>query len=143
MSKGDIVEARYRGGSKYYKGKIKRDNGDGTYDIDYDDGEQEKGVAQRLIQKISGGGGLKRSPRSPRGRGGDDSDDGQDFKRGDKVEAKYRGGSKACTWGAGGAHRLPRRKLTLSLSQTLARSPAATATARTTSTTTTGRKRRT
>ncbi|GMI02110.1 hypothetical protein TrST_g14237, partial [Triparma strigata] len=95
FSRGDKVEARYRGGSKYYPGKISRDNRDGTYDIDYDDGEKERGVAKRLINKISGGGGLKHSPRgtSPRG-GANDSEDETSFSREDKVEARYRGGSK-------------------------------------------------
>lgn len=42
LSRGTAVEARYRGGSRYYPGKISRDNRNGTYDIDYDDGEKEK-----------------------------------------------------------------------------------------------------
>ena len=29
------MEARYRGRSKYYSGRIGRDRGDGTYDVDY------------------------------------------------------------------------------------------------------------
>ena len=41
-SRGDAIEARYRGKTKYYPGKIARDNRDGTYDVDYDDGEKEK-----------------------------------------------------------------------------------------------------
>jgi hypothetical protein len=31
------VEARYRGKDKYYKGVLKRENRDGTWDVDYDD----------------------------------------------------------------------------------------------------------
>ena len=42
MREGDLVEARYRGREKYYKGKISRDRGDGTYDIAYDDGERAR-----------------------------------------------------------------------------------------------------
>ena len=38
------VEARYRGRSRYFPGRIARENRDGTYDIDYDDGEKEQGV---------------------------------------------------------------------------------------------------
>ena len=34
LSEGDAIEARYRGRSKYYKGRIRRDRGDGTYDVD-------------------------------------------------------------------------------------------------------------
>ena len=34
LGEGDAIEARYRGRSKYYKGRIRRDRGDGTYDVD-------------------------------------------------------------------------------------------------------------
>ena len=34
---GMKIEARFRGKLRYYSGIIKRDNRDGTYDIDYDD----------------------------------------------------------------------------------------------------------
>ena len=37
------VEARFRGKTRYYPGKISRDNRDGTYDISYDDGDRETG----------------------------------------------------------------------------------------------------
>ncbi|KAK7238987.1 cytidine deaminase [Aureococcus anophagefferens] len=75
IREGDKVEARYRGREKYYPGKITRDRGDGTFDIDYDDGERETRVEERLIRKKDGGGG-----------GGGDS-----FREGEKVEARYRG----------------------------------------------------
>ena len=70
LREGDLVEARYRGREKYYKGKISRDRGDGTYDIAYDDGEREIRVAKRLIRKIGGG--------------------SDSLREGDKVEADYR-----------------------------------------------------
>ncbi len=54
---GDKIEARYRGGSKYYPGKISYDNRNGTYDIDYDDGEKERRVEASLIRKGGGGSG--------------------------------------------------------------------------------------
>ena len=38
----------YRGKSKWYKGKIMRVNVDGTYDIEYDDGDVE-----RRVRKVS------------------------------------------------------------------------------------------
>ena len=47
---GAKVEARHRGGKKYYGGVIARDHGDGTYDIDYDDGEKEAHVAEALVE---------------------------------------------------------------------------------------------
>jgi hypothetical protein len=34
---GMKVEARYRGKAKYYPGVIKRENRDGTFDVDYND----------------------------------------------------------------------------------------------------------
>ena len=46
------VEARYRGKSRYYPGVIGRAKGDGTYDIDYDDGERETGVRAELIKPV-------------------------------------------------------------------------------------------
>ena len=44
LREGDWVEARYRGKSRYFPGKISRDRGDGSYDIVYDDGEKDEGV---------------------------------------------------------------------------------------------------
>ncbi len=37
LREGTKVEARYRGKSKYYPGVIRRENRDGTFDVDYDD----------------------------------------------------------------------------------------------------------
>ena len=45
----DAVEAKYRGRT-YYRGKISRDCGQGKYDITYDDGDQEEGVAEEFIR---------------------------------------------------------------------------------------------
>ena len=47
---GTAVEADYKGKGKYYAGKISRVRLNGTYDIDYDDGEKELGVAKSLIK---------------------------------------------------------------------------------------------
>ena len=76
LREGAKVEARYRGRSKYYKGKISRDRGDGTFDIDYDDGEKETRVLEEYIKALGGGG--SRSPRPSRGR----------LREGAKVEAR-------------------------------------------------------
>ena len=51
-SVGESIEARYRGRSKYYPGKIGRVHSDGTFDIDYDDGEKERGVQRHLIRSM-------------------------------------------------------------------------------------------
>ena len=52
LCEGDAVEVRYRGREKYYPGKIRRDCGEGKYDIAYDDGERETRVEARLIRKL-------------------------------------------------------------------------------------------
>ncbi|KAJ1451183.1 hypothetical protein M885DRAFT_570320 [Pelagophyceae sp. CCMP2097] len=80
LSLGDKVEARYRGREKFYPGKISRDRGDGTFDIDYDDGEKETRVDEKLIRSKDGG------SSSSGGKGG--------LKEGEKVEARYRGKEK-------------------------------------------------
>ena len=49
MKVGDRVEARYRGRARAYPGRIARENGDGTYDVEYDNGDKEQGVAADLI----------------------------------------------------------------------------------------------
>ena len=81
LREGDAVEARYRGREKYYKGTITRDRGDGTFDIDYDDGEKETRVAERLIRK-------KETRPSSRSRSRDAGS--SRLSKGDKVKANYR-----------------------------------------------------
>ena len=48
---GDRIECRHEGGDVYYPGVIKRARKDGTYDIDYDDGDKEKSVEASLIKR--------------------------------------------------------------------------------------------
>ena len=81
LREGDKIEADYRGRGKFYPGKISRDRGDDTYDIDYDDGERETRVSKRLIRKKD-----RSRSRSPRGGGR--------LREGDKIEARYRGREK-------------------------------------------------
>lgn len=52
---GDEVEARFGGKSIWYKGRIKRANRDGTYDVSYDDGDKETGVKASLIRDQNAG----------------------------------------------------------------------------------------
>jgi len=47
---GSKVEANYRGKGKYYPARVNRDRGDGTFDIDYDDGEREMRVPEDMIR---------------------------------------------------------------------------------------------
>ena len=94
ISKGDRVEAKLKGWTKYYKGKITRENRDGTYDILFDDGERKSKVDAKLIKSL----GTKNEKyqekeRSDRDRDSDsdDSDDDKDdtsISKGDRVEAK-------------------------------------------------------
>ena len=46
LREGDKVEARYRGRSRYFPGRIARDNRDGTFDVDYDDGRRSAACAR-------------------------------------------------------------------------------------------------
>merc|ERR1719498_1166095 len=84
LREGDQVEARYRGKSRYYPGKISRDRGDGTYDIDYDDCERESRVSEELIRSLESGGGGRDSSPSRRTR----------LEEGMQVRANYRGKGK-------------------------------------------------
>ena len=48
--RGDRVEAKVKGWTKYYGGEITRVNDDGTYDIKFDDGERKKNVKDSNIK---------------------------------------------------------------------------------------------
>eukprot|EP00903_Cladosiphon_okamuranus_P006300 g6178.t1 len=82
IEEGMKVEARYKGRSRYYPGRIARVHRDGTCDIDYDDGEKERGVATDLIRAQEPG-----ERRADAGAGAR----GSRLQRGDRVEARYRG----------------------------------------------------
>ena len=92
--RGDRVEAKVKGWTKYYGGEITRVNDDGTYDIKFDDGERKRGVKDSEI-------------KGNKGDDKDDSDDDDDRRssrgssrktkkrrRGDRVEAKVKGWTK-------------------------------------------------
>ena len=53
LSVGSKVEARYKGWSTYYSGVISGLQSDGTYNIDYDDGDKETNVAPELIRVVT------------------------------------------------------------------------------------------
>ena len=63
LRSGDSCEARYRGRDKWYPGVIKRKHSDGTFDIDYDDGESERNVKGGHVRE-KGRRGRSRSPNS-------------------------------------------------------------------------------
>jgi Ca2+-binding EF-hand superfamily protein/WD40 repeat protein/serine/threonine protein kinase len=101
LREGMKVEARYRGKSRYYTGVIKRANRDGTYDIDYDDGEKEMFVAEELVRS------LETSQSCGLAFGGDCiSDLDINCNIGDRVEALFRG--KGSKWFPGRVSRVNR-----------------------------------
>jgi hypothetical protein len=51
---GEKVEAMYKGKSKYCAGRIVRVRDDGSYDINYDDGEKELMVKADMIRSLKG-----------------------------------------------------------------------------------------
>jgi hypothetical protein len=50
VSEGAAVEVDFKGKGKFYPGRVKKDRGDGTFDIDYNDGEQELRVPEERIR---------------------------------------------------------------------------------------------
>jgi Ca2+-binding EF-hand superfamily protein len=86
---GDKVEAKFGGGDDYFPGVISRKNRDGSYAIDYDDGDNESRVAAKLIRKK--GGGRSASPKKRDPFDSETEGEGPMFSRGDKVEARHRG----------------------------------------------------
>merc|ERR1712065_41026 len=68
IRRGDRVEAKVKGWTKYYSGEVTRVNDDGTYDIKFDDGERKRGVKKSKIK----------------GNKGDDKDDDDDTDRDDR-----------------------------------------------------------
>ena len=87
LLEGAKVEAKYKGKDKLYKGRISRVRLNGTYDVEYEDGEKEIGVARSLIFPIGSSGGDRGTSRES-GR----------IEEGSKVEGNYRGKGK---WYAG------------------------------------------
>jgi len=53
LEEGTIVEAKFQGGSgDWFKGKIKKVNADGTFDIRYEDGDNEFSVDPEHVRLI-------------------------------------------------------------------------------------------
>ena len=72
LEEGTKVEANYKGRGRYFAAKVRQGHGDGTYDIEYDDGETEENVKEEYIR-------LRNVSRKAR------------FEEGTKVEANYKG----------------------------------------------------
>lgn len=108
FSRGDKVEARFGGRSRWYKATVERENRDGTFHLLYVDGDEERAVDRNLIRRVGGatassspagerGASRSRSPTSRRGEGGAsefNSDMGKKHRVGDDVEARYKRGRK-------------------------------------------------
>lgn len=56
FAKGERVEARFQGKGAFYPGKITRVLSDGTFDVIYDDGDEETRVKSHLIRAVKGAG---------------------------------------------------------------------------------------
>ena len=59
---GDAVEARFGGKKKWYAGKILKVLDGARYEVEYDDGDVEKGVDEEMIRALA-------APRRRRPRG--------------------------------------------------------------------------
>ena len=99
LSRGDRVQARFRGRAKWYNGKVLRVSRDGQHaDIEYDDGDTEDQVPRHFIRVVDDDVPKSRlSPNRRRSRQLDSLDSGSRakkyFSKGDKIEARYRGRS--------------------------------------------------
>ena len=85
---GDLIEARYRGGAKWFSGKVLRKRPDGSFDIRYDDGDSESGVRSEYVRLKDGGGGGGGGMSSPDRRLGSSVGGGERIREGDVVEAR-------------------------------------------------------
>lgn len=56
FAKGERVEARFQGKEAFYPGKIARVLSDGTFDVIYDDGDEETRVKSHLIRAVKAAG---------------------------------------------------------------------------------------
>ncbi|ETP53031.1 hypothetical protein F442_02032 [Phytophthora nicotianae P10297] len=79
---GDVVKAKYKKGAKYFTGRISRIRSDGTYDIEYDDGDSESHVDSSLIVSIE----PETATKTPSKK--------KSFEVGDMIKARYKKGTK-------------------------------------------------
>merc|ERR1719230_809883 len=75
LSEGEAVLARHGGLKKWYPAKVGQLNGDGTYDLVYDDGDKENGVRRYRIR-----------------RKGDEAPEA--YEEGEEVDVRHGGGKK-------------------------------------------------
>lgn len=94
---GDKVSARYKTGQKWFPGKIAKVRTDGTFDILYDDGDEETRVTSDRLEAIESVKSTKSHVKSSKFKDDDDifgsSDSSLKAKKlsvGDKVKANYK-----------------------------------------------------
>merc|ERR1711988_914465 len=51
LSEGDAVEARHGGQAQWFPGKVGAAHANGTYDVRYDDGDEEKKVPRHRVRR--------------------------------------------------------------------------------------------
>ena len=82
---GQQVLSRYKGKKKFYSGTVMGKNGDGSYDIRYDDGDEEKGVAAEFVKAAEVIASDEAAPAPA------PAAEGPTFEAGAKIEALYKG----------------------------------------------------
>ena len=85
---GDRVEAQFGGRGKSYPATVKKDNGDGTFALEYDDGDKEDAAKAEHIKAMGGGSAPASGSSAP-------ASGGSTFKPGDRVEAQFNGRGKS------------------------------------------------
>jgi hypothetical protein len=89
------VEVRYHRGAKWYPAVVTSDNGDGTFDVDYDDGDSELRMPAKYIRSkgvLMTGSGEDDVAGSPAKKA---TADAAAFEKvGSPVKARYKGGRK-------------------------------------------------
>lgn len=91
---GAAVQARYKKGAKWFSGKIARVRTDGTFDVEYDDGDVEIKVEASFIEAV-----VKTKDERPNSREETSSKASTDeFAVGMKVKARYQ---KGANWFSG------------------------------------------
>jgi hypothetical protein len=99
IREGDNVEAKCAGWTKFYKGEVTCVNGDGTFDIKFEDGERKLSVEARRVKAAEASssnpyGSGASSRKSPRIQRPSLSPRAGNYARGDRIEAQLPGWTK-------------------------------------------------
>jgi hypothetical protein len=91
LQEGAVIEARYKGRESYYAATVARVNSDGTYDINYNDGERELGVLAEYVRPIAAAVTAVAAAAVPTTVNSDTLDATTMLQEGAAVEARYKG----------------------------------------------------